>query len=232
MPAHAATRRHTPPRARTRRRAPAHASARLHTPPRACTRLPRAYLLTRAAAAPPCTQISTYHGTPLYKEEISSGFDTSYVVRVPNSGGALIDGKPYADAIRANPANPTAEGTYLPVEGAAEWERGAACMANDPRDKKRNNALLTFVKPDKAVAKALRDLALLRPQLVATRDIEVGEEVFYSYGSDKPFEHILKTLQAQQQQQKKGDRGAILEGNPEGCKLVWVTHKDYEHGNY
>lgn len=51
-------------------------------------------------------------------------------------------------------------------------------------------------------------------------------QIFYSYGSDKPFEHILKTLQAQQQQQRKGDRNAILEGNPEGCKLVWVTHEE------
>ena len=29
--------------------------------------------------------------------------DTSYVLRIPNSGGALIDGKPIGDAIRANP---------------------------------------------------------------------------------------------------------------------------------
>ena len=25
---------------------------------------------------------------------------------------------------------------------------------------------------------------------------------------------------------EKGDRNAILEGNPEGCKLVWVTHEE------
>lgn len=67
-------------------------------------------------------------------------------------------------------------GTYVPVDDAPEWARGAACMANDPRDKKRNNALLTFVKPRNG-SKALRDLALLRPQLMATRDIQPGEEV-------------------------------------------------------
>ncbi len=37
-----------------------------------------------------------------------------YVLRIPNSGGALIDGKPYADAIRNNPHNPGAWGRYLP----------------------------------------------------------------------------------------------------------------------
>ena len=38
-----------------------------------------------------------------------------YVLRIPNSGGALIDGKPYADAIRNNPHNPVgASGRYLP----------------------------------------------------------------------------------------------------------------------
>ena len=38
---------------------------------------------------------------------------------------------------------------------------------------------------------------------MATRDIEPGEEIFYSYGSDKPFEHIRKQLQAQAAQAKK-----------------------------
>lgn len=38
------------------------------------------------------------------------------------------------------------------------------------------------------------DLALVRPVLVATRNIEMNEEIFYSYGSDKPFEHIRKQL--------------------------------------
>lgn len=51
---------------------------------------------------------------------------------------------------------------------------------------------------------------------MATRDIEPGEEVFYSYGSDKPFEHIRKQLQAQAAQEKKGKMDV--------CKLIWVPH--------
>jgi hypothetical protein len=160
--------------------------------------------------------VSSYWGTPLTRDE-ASDVDTSYVVRLPNSGGALINGKPYADVIRANEANPTADGKYFPAEGAPEWHVGAGAMANDPRDRRRNNAILTFVKPQQG-NKALRELARVRPCLVATRDIEVGEEVFYSYGSDKPFEHIRKQLQAQQQQQQS------KRGTKENCKLIWVPH--------
>ena len=123
--------------------------------------------------------ISSYYGPTVYREQLPAGFDTSYVMRLPNSGGALINGKPYADAIRANKANPTANGRYVPPDGAAEWHFGAAAMANDPRDAKRNNASLRYVKPQGG-SKALRDLALVRPVLVATRDIEAGEEIFYS----------------------------------------------------
>ena len=52
--------------------------------------------------------------------------------------------------------------------------------------------------------------------MMATRDVEVGEEIFWSYGSEKPFEHIRKQAQ-QQQQQSKGRKG-------DTCKLVWVPH--------
>ena len=37
-----------------------------------------------------------------------------YVLRIPNSGGALIDGKPYADAIHNNRDNPNAFGQCVP----------------------------------------------------------------------------------------------------------------------
>ena len=70
------------------------------------------------------------------------------MLRIPNSGGALFDGKPYADAIRANPKNPAADGNYYPADGAPEWHVGAGSMANDPRDRKLNNAHLTYVKPE------------------------------------------------------------------------------------
>ena len=149
------------------------------------------------------------------REEMGADYDTSYVMRLPDSGGALIDGKPYADAIRANPANPSADGCHVPLAGAAAWGFGAGAMANDPRDKRRTNALLAFVKPA-AVGKAVADLAVVRPVLLATRQIEPGEEVFYSYGSNKPFERLRQALQAAQQKEAKGKQI--------GCKLVWREH--------
>ena len=161
--------------------------------------------------------VSSYYGVPLYREQLGESFDTSYVVRLPNSGGTLLNGKVYADAIRANPSNPAADGRYYPCAGAKEWSLGAGAMANDPRDRKRNNAMLTFVKPAGG-AKALRELALVRPTLVATRDIDAGEEVFYSYGSDKPFEHIRKALQAQKDERDKE------RAKQAAVKLVWVPH--------
>ena len=90
--------------------------------------------------------ISSYHGTLVYREALAPGTDTSYIVRLPDAGGALINGKPYADAIRANPANPREDGCHYPIEGAAEWHVGAGAMANDPRDQKLYNARLNFVK--------------------------------------------------------------------------------------
>ena len=48
--------------------------------------------------------ITSYEGPIIHRSEVDGGLleDTSYVLRIPDSGGALIDGKPYADAIRAN----------------------------------------------------------------------------------------------------------------------------------
>ena len=97
-------------------------------------------------------------------------------MRIPNSGGALIDGKAFADAIRANPGNPAADGRHYPVAGAAEWHHGAAAMANDPRDHKLNNARINFVKPQ-CGNKALRDLARwLYRQLQAEYDHLTSDE--------------------------------------------------------
>ena len=91
-----------------------------------------------------------------------------------------MTGKPFADAIRSNPSNPNPsrdpEGVHTPPEGAPEWRLGAGAMANDPRDRQLTNAKLDFVKP-KEGPQAVRDLAIMRPVLVATRDIPPGEEV-------------------------------------------------------
>ena len=48
--------------------------------------------------------------------------------------------------------------------------------------------------------------------------IQVGEEVFYNYGSDKPFEHIRKRLQE--------ERNEVLrkKASKDVCRLVWVLH--------
>ena len=162
--------------------------------------------------------VTSYYGTLVYREQLGPETDTSYIVRVPNSGGALVDGKPFADAIRANPANPNPardrEGVHTPLPGAPEWSLGAGAMANDPRDRQLTNAKLDFVKP-KEGPQAVRDLAIMRPVLVATRDIAAGEEIFWSYGSATPFEHLRK--QQLELQSRKRRR--------EICRFTWVPHE-------
>jgi hypothetical protein len=123
--------------------------------------------------------VSAYFGSLLYREQLAPDTDTSYILRIPNSGGALFDGKPYADAIRANANNPSEDGHYYPLKGAPEWHVGAASMANDPRDRRLNNAHLTYVKPEGG-SRAVRELAFMKPVLVATRDIQPDEVRMHS----------------------------------------------------
>ena len=127
--------------------------------------------------------VTGYYGTPLYKGQVAPDLDTSYILRLPNSGGILLNGKPYADAVRANSDNPQPDGRYVPLSGAIEWQLGAGSFANDPRDRRRNNAILCFKKPKVAAGtnnKYVRDLAPVLPVLLATRDIQPDEEIFYS----------------------------------------------------
>jgi len=158
--------------------------------------------------------ITSYAGPVLYRSELEeSAADTSYVLRIPNSGGALIDGKPYADVIRSNPHNPGAWGRYYPPDGCPEWRQGVASMANDPRDVKKYNSKLQFCRRQGA-NKALCDLAPMRAILFATREIKLGEEIYYNYGSDKPFEKLRK------EQQRKRNEMACREKDV--CRSVWV----------
>ena len=117
--------------------------------------------------------ITSYEGPIIHRTEVEEAaqMDTSYVLRIPDSGGALIDGKPIGDAIRANPNNPGAWGRYYPIEGAPEWRQGAASMANDPRDVKLYNSRISFCRRQGA-NKALTELAPMRAILFATRDIK------------------------------------------------------------
>ena len=160
--------------------------------------------------------VSSYYGVPLYREQLGESFD---VVR--RAAAQLGRHAAQRQGVRRRdprePEQPCGRRPVLPCAGAKEWSLGAGAMANDPRDRKRNNAMLTFVKPAGG-AKALRELALVRPTLVATRDIDAGEEVFYSYGSDKPFEHIRKALQAQKDERDKE------RAKQAAVKLVWVPH--------
>ena len=119
--------------------------------------------------------VTCYSGPLVYREQIPPDADTSYVLRLPNSGGKHIDGKPYADSIRSNPRNPRKDGRHFPVEGAKEWTAGAASMCNDPRQQHLYNARITFRKPQGA-SKALCELVPMRAVLLATRDISPDEE--------------------------------------------------------
>ena len=102
---------------------------------------------------------------------------------------------------------------YFPPEEAPEWHEGAASMANDPRDPKRYNSRLEFRKRQ-GVNKALCDLAPMRAILLATRTIRCDEEIFYNYGSDKPFEKMRK--EAQREELESAIR------NKEVCHVRWV----------
>ena len=165
--------------------------------------------------------ITSYEGPILYRSEVEEEQqkDTSYVLRIPNSGGALIDGKPIGDAIRNNPSNPGAWGRYYPKEGAPEWTQGAASMANDPRDTRLYNSNLKFVKRQGA-NKALAELAPMRAILFATRGIKIGEEIYYNYGSDKPFEKMRKEMHRKQVELQRKER--------EVCRSVWVPFAEGE----
>ncbi len=150
--------------------------------------------------------ITTYSGPLLYREQIPDDADTSYILRLPNSGGRHIDGKPFADSIRANRLNPSADGRHYPAEGTDEWRTGAASMCNDPRQQQMYNSRITFRKPQarppapsptprarpgvfvralllmrrpvgwQGASKALCELAPMRAVLLATRDIVADEE--------------------------------------------------------
>ena len=150
----------------------------------------------------------------VHSDRITADFDTSYIMRIPNSGGVVVNGKVFADAIRSNTNNPAEDGRYYPAEGAMEWHLGAGVceqhsrstplspfphhnplsppfhislpLALPPSPPSMNNAMLSFQKPAKEKTGKMRELAPSLPVLVATRDIGIGEEVFYSYGSEKP----------------------------------------------
>jgi len=138
--------------------------------------------------------ITTYDGPLLYKSEVHDEQDTSYMLRIPNSGGCVIDGKVIADEIRANRANPADDGYFYPHKDSEWLHRGAGSMCNDPRDTKKYNARITFRQPQ-GQNKALCQLAPMCAVLIATRDIAPREEIYFSYGSDKPFEHLKKKMQ-------------------------------------
>jgi hypothetical protein len=75
---------------------------------------------------------------------------------------------------------------YTPPPGAPEWDQGAASMANDPLDPSWYNAAIRFSVRQGSNQAALK-LAPRVAFLAATRPIRSGEEIFFNYGSEKPF---------------------------------------------
>ena len=68
-----------------------------------------------------------------HSDRITADFDTSYIMRIPNSGGVVVNGKVFADAIRSNTNNPAEDGRYYPAEGAMEWHLGAGVCEQHSR---------------------------------------------------------------------------------------------------
>ena len=169
--------------------------------------------------------MTIYAGPMLHREQLPTGFDTSYLLRVPNAGDSLIDGKMIAEAIRGNGENPAPNGRYYPPEGAREWRMGVASMANDPHDKSMYNAHISFKKPDGGNIKfkqplgsnrALNELVPMIGVLYATRDINEGDEIYYAYGSEKPFEHFRKEMQEREKKERHKQELRNV------WKLLWV----------
>ncbi len=65
--------------------------------------------------------------------------------------------------------------------------------------------------------KALCELAPMRAILFATRDIRPMEEIYYNYGSDKPFEKMRKEAQQKKSLEQWKSR--------EVCRVTWVPHE-------
>ena len=65
-------------------------------------------------------------------------------------------------------------------------------MANDPRCKERYNSRLVFKTREGSQPWSRQVCVLLpgHPILVASRYIRKGEEIFFEYGSDTPFEGV------------------------------------------
>ena len=105
------------------------------------------------------------------------------MLRISAKGGSMlawVDGKQFADGL-------TRQGDfYLPApEDADRMNRmGAASLANDPQKAWRVNAEFRYYQLGTGDAASLRPRV---PVLVAKRDIAPDEEIFVSYGTDKPL---------------------------------------------
>ncbi len=58
----------------------------------------------------------------------------------------------------------------------------------------------------------------MRAILFATRDIKAGEEIFYNYGSEKPFEKMHKEMQRRKTES--------LRKKQEVVRVTWVPYED------
>ena len=156
--------------------------------------------------------ITSYARPILYRDEAEALQDTSYVLRIPNSGGAVIDGKPCADAIRANATNPGAWRRYYPCEGASE----VATARRRWRTTRATNGCTTRGSSSSGgKARTGRSPSSRRCAPSSTRRARwSGEEIYYNYGSDKPFEKFRKEMHKRQVELQRRERDV--------CRSVWV----------
>jgi len=133
--------------------------------------------------------ITIYGGKLLTKREVDDAErddgGANYILRISAKGGSMqywVDGKQFADGL-------TRQGdVYLPApEDADRMDRmmqGAASLANDPVTPSEVNAEFKFYQLGTGEAAKLRPRV---PVLVAKRNIAPDEEIFVSYGTDKPL---------------------------------------------
>ena len=128
--------------------------------------------------------VTVYSGEVLTADQAKQRKDQSYVMRISDSSPpTFVDGSFYAQGITRCECAEGRVVRYLPEPGdATRFEAtGPGPMANHAEARVANCQLIFQPLSQK------HRLLPRVPLLVAKHPIAVGEEIFYDYGSDKPF---------------------------------------------
>ena len=110
--------------------------------------------------------VTEYTGDIIHRDS-AEGRDQCYMLRIPDSGNMLIDGKVFAESL----THKTGGNRFQPERGANEFHWGAGAMANDPsnQDRLKANTKIVFILPK---GHSTRELQQLAPQVAF---LQVGQ---------------------------------------------------------